>query len=292
MDRRPPWTRRLTQPGEAGQVVVIAVGMFILLIAVAALIIEGGNAYAQQRVTQNGSDAAADAGATVLATRLVGQAKTDADVLQAVNDMGAANNLSEQPAVYTDPKGRPLNADGTIWSSSDGHPPTAVVGAGSIPDGARGVEVTGSREFPTTIGGALGVKSFTASAVATAITGPLLGSFLPIVIPTNIVDCDKEGDLGVSQADWVISDPGTPPVGPEYIVPLCKTGTGSFMILNLDGDIHTDCSDEVQNPPSLVWNDFPVLVDTNVGNDCVKKMADYINTNSCGNGCYAPDLRC
>ncbi len=260
---------------EGGQVLVIAVGMFILLIAMGALIIEGGNAYAQQRVTQNGSDAAAEAGATVLATRLAGQPKSDSDVYAAVGSVSGANNLSQQPAVYTDVHGNPLNADGSV--NSDGNP-TAVVGSVAIPDTARGVQVIGSRVFPTTIGNALGISSLTSSAVATAVTGPLAGSFLPIVVPTNIVDCDKSGDLGVSQENWIISDPGTPPSGPEYIVPLCKTGTGSFMILNLDGDVHTDCDEEVENPPSIVWNDFPVMVDTNVGNDCVKKMADYINS--------------
>ena len=98
------------------------------------------------------------------------------------------------------------------------------------------------------------------------------------MIPTNVVDCDKSGDLGVSQDKWIISDPGEPPVGPKYVVPLCKTGTGSWQILDLDNDNKTTCEDEVQSPPPLVWTDFPVLVDTNVGNDCAKKMADYINT--------------
>ena len=64
---------------ERGQILVIAVLAMIALISLTALVLEGGNAYAQQRVVQNGADGAANAGAVVLAQRLGGSSRTDAD---------------------------------------------------------------------------------------------------------------------------------------------------------------------------------------------------------------------
>ena len=42
------------------------------MLAFVGLVIDGGNAWAQQRTTQNGTDAAAQGGATVLAQKLGG----------------------------------------------------------------------------------------------------------------------------------------------------------------------------------------------------------------------------
>ena len=64
------------------------------------------------------------------------------------------------------------------------------------------------------------------------------------------------------------------PVGQEYIVPLCKTGGGSFMVLDLDPD--KSCYEEVVNPSSVQFHDFPVDVATDTGNDCAKKIEEAV----------------
>ena len=58
--------------GQQGQIIVIAALAMVALIGGVSLILEGGNAYAHQRVAQNAADAVANAGATVLAKRLGG----------------------------------------------------------------------------------------------------------------------------------------------------------------------------------------------------------------------------
>jgi hypothetical protein len=254
---------------------VIAAFGLIGLISMAALVLEGGNAYAQQRVVQNGTDAAANAGATVLARRLAGAALTDLDVAGAVTTVAGANNLDQQPAHYTDVQGRPIDLNGNVVAADA----AAHVGNGSIPPGAQGVRVTGTRTFGTFLGRAIGFDSFAASADATAITGRLVGgNFLPVVYPINIVDCDTSGDLGTGEAAWQLSQPGAQgahPVGIEYLVPLCKTGTGQFMILDLaDG---MSCDEEVVTPPSVAFNSFPTFVNGDQGNDCMKKITDEVN---------------
>src|SRR5262249_25996188 len=67
-----------------GQIIVIVALAMVAMLAAVALIIDGGNAYAQQRKTQNGIDASAEAGATQLARIMVGVGIGDAEVRAAI----------------------------------------------------------------------------------------------------------------------------------------------------------------------------------------------------------------
>jgi Flp pilus assembly protein TadG len=262
---------------QRGQVIVIAALAMISLIGGVSLIVEAGNAYAHQREVQNGSDAVANAGATVLAQKLGGTTKTDTDVATAMANLAASNRLASHNGWYTDVAGKLLTPAGTAAASTA---TAARVGDGLIPPGAQGVQAGGSQSFGTTFGRVIGINSFTASADATAVTGALTGGqFLPVVYPVNIVDCEKNGDLGIGETGWTLSDPdpsGGHPIGQEYIVPLCKTGGGSFQILDLDGT-KNNCDDEVTNPPAIQFNSFPVDVASDNGNNCAKKMVDEVN---------------
>jgi Flp pilus assembly protein TadG len=273
--------------GERGQVLVIGVFVILGLIAMSALVLEGGNAFAQQRRTQNTADAAANAGAVVLGQRLGGAAKTDKDVADAVSAIAAANGATGHTAYYTDVQGKRIDVNGTRISVSGGAP--AQVGGGTLPPNAQGVDLTASEAFGTTIGKAIGFSSFTATADATAVTGELVGGpFLPVIFPVSITDCNGNGTLPPFTRDqWLTSDPpttpgGFPTNGPEYIVPLCKSfgsgggSGGSFQILDLDPSM--TCEEEAANPPAITWNEFPVWVDLDNGNNCAKPIADVVNS--------------
>jgi Flp pilus assembly protein TadG len=86
---RPVTSRRSRQSG--GQVIPIAAIAMVAIMIVTALILEGGNAYAQQRQTQNAADSAANAGATVLAQRFADGTLGDLQVHNAVDAMAIAN---------------------------------------------------------------------------------------------------------------------------------------------------------------------------------------------------------
>jgi Flp pilus assembly protein TadG len=258
--------------GARGQILVIAALGIIAMLAMVALLIEGGNAYAQQRAAQNGSDAAANAGAVVLAQKLAGITKADTDVAAALNAMAASNQLAAVDGRYTDVAGKLLTSGGAVTTVRTA---AARVGDGLIPNGAQGVSAAGDRTFNASIGKVIGFETFTASADATAVTGRLIGgAFIPVVFPINIVDCAVNGDLGTGEANWTLSQPGTPPDGQEFIVPLCKTGAGNFQILDFDGSL--TCAEEISTP---VFREFPLPVDipSDNGNDCAKKIEDGIN---------------
>lgn len=271
---------------ERGQVLAIGALVVLGMIAMGALILEGGNAFAQQRATQNGTDAAANAGAVVLAERLGGAARSDADVLARIQSIAGANGVTSFIATYTDVKGRPLDTAGAVAATSGNAP--AQVGGTAIPPNTQGVAVSGTKTFATTIGRAIGFTTFDASADATAITGQAVGgAFLPVIFPVSISGCDRSGTtVPFTQDMWDTSEPpstvGGFPTGTEYIVPLCKTngpggGGGSFQILDLDPTLN--CLEETQNPPFIEWTTFPVNVPVDTGNNCAKPIADEVNAN-------------
>jgi len=265
--------------GEGQILVIFALGLIAMLGGV-ALVIEGGNVYQQQRSVQNASDAAAEAGVVVLAQGMsLGVAKTDAEVASAVSASALVNSIGAT-AYYTNWQGQPLDASGNVVAKNLAVQVGAAPG-GTVPPNAQGVHAAGSRTFGTTIGHVMGFNNFTASAEATAVAGaPTGGLFLPVVFPVNITDCSGNGSLGAEKDDWFVSQPGTPPahpVGTEYIVPLCKTGSGSFMVLDLDG-IKNNCEEEVLHPKFKGFDSFPTEVDSDNGNNCAKQMADAVNS--------------
>jgi hypothetical protein len=269
-------TRRRRRDGERGQILVIAVISLMAMIGGVALVLEGGNAYAHQRIAQNASDAVANAGAMILAQSFGGDTKADADVDLATRSIANMNALGSHDSYYTDFYGHMLTNGGAVTTNSSG---AAKVGDGVIPIGTRGVRAHGTQTFDTSFARVLGLNQMTAGAEATAIAGPLTGGrFMPIVFPVNIVSCDGSGDLdGVGEAEWALAEPGNPPRGQEYIVPLCKTDAGSFMVLDLNGTPN-DCDAEVLNPTAIQLNAFPADLNSDNGNNCVKPMVDAVNS--------------
>jgi hypothetical protein len=269
-------SRGSSRKRERGQIIVLFALGLIAFIAGVALVIDAGLAYSHERGVQNASDAAANAGAVVLAQRLGGATMTDTDVANAVSFSAGLNNITEA-AYYTNVAGQPIDASGNVVAANLAAP---VGTSGSIPPNAQGVHVGGNRTFGTTFGRVIGFASFNASAEAIAVTGRLEGgAFLPVIYPVNITDCSGNGNLGLPKDQWPISQPGAPgqrPLGTEWIVPLCKTGAGSFMVLDLDG-IKNNCAYEVANPPPIQWDTFPVSVDSDNGNNCAKQMVDAVN---------------
>src|SRR4051794_11946079 len=117
---------------ESGQaIVILALGLAALL-AMAALVIDGGNGFVQQRATQNAVDAAALAGATVM-VKNVGDPGlvTGNDVLSAIRGAYLANDADFESAEY-------VTYDTTPISPVDGR---------AIPANAGGVTTHGSRTF-------------------------------------------------------------------------------------------------------------------------------------------------
>lgn len=202
-DRRSRHPRRL---GQNGQVLVLFVGGLLALMAGIAIVVDGGNAFAQQRVTQNAVDAAADAGAAVLVNNVATQSgtlpKTGSDVLGAVDSVASKNGIGTPTAYYTTISGQCILTSQSVQTTQappcnvalDPLNPPVQVTSGSIPTvgpdaafkpqcplpygtpastpaSACGVAVYGSKTFQTYVAGAIGISQLTARATATAVAG-------------------------------------------------------------------------------------------------------------------------
>jgi hypothetical protein len=199
--------------GQRGQAMVILVFGMIAALSMVGLIVDGGNAWAHQRMTQNGTDAATEAGAVALGRRIVSTDPAqvndlgywDTQVAAAVTASAADNGITIPlgAAHYTDICGTLLRLDGYPAASLDD---AAVVGGGSVPatvDSApahcppqpdlgdttfgpvAGVQATGQQDFTTYFTRVAGItsthacsfapgeKCWQTSTDATAVTGYL-----------------------------------------------------------------------------------------------------------------------
>lgn len=245
---------------ETGQAIIVMVGAILLAVALVATIVDGGNVLAQQRVTQNGADATAEAGAVLLAERLAGVAEPsggwDNNIHARLLQTATANNMTVDAAYYTDICGIPLKADGTAALNADERTEdlSAALKVGNsshvLPGGTAvapdcpnrlvgpvaGVLVMGHKQVPAYVAGAIGIREFSITTRATAVAGYLQGycdasegkycALLPIAMPVNIIRCDgsnKPIDTGESWKFNVV-----------YKIPLCQSNPGNVGYLDWD----------------------------------------------------------
>ena len=130
--------------GESGQTLILFAVFLVGLLAMLALVIDGGFIMVHRRVAQNAADAAALAGAYRIST-----GASDAGVQAMVHEYAITRNGADGfEAVYL--------------------PSGSLVGAGSQPVGSNGVRVRTTCTFSSTFASILGHEEFTVGAVAAA----------------------------------------------------------------------------------------------------------------------------
>lgn len=256
--------------GQRGQALVVMVAALVAMIALVGVIIDGGNAWAQQRDTQNGTDAAAEAGAIVIVQKFGGAATPacggwDCAVAAGVAAAAANNGISVPTAYYTDVQGNLLT-------------PIAQVGAGVFPPGASGVQANGTKSFKTFLAGIVGQTDWTANTKATAVAGTLEGicaasdgcGLLPVTFPVTVGNCDNTGALqigtdpyGFHSLTQATQDRDSGSLSLLSIVPLCKNGPGDVGWLDFGcGNLST----QILPPGCNAAFDIPTWIKATTGN--------------------------
>jgi len=196
-----------------GQVIVIMALALVALLSVVGLVIDGGNAFARQRATQNATDASAEAGAGQLLRRLARvpapAAGWNAEVLAAVQANATQNGITGPLVIeYTDLQGNILGA---------------VPGSGDPAANVAGVKVTASQTFDTFVSRVIGINQLTATTDATAVAGYGIasgrGGVLPITFPLVLTVCDGSSDAQYFDQEW--------PHNVTIAIPLCKNTAGN-----------------------------------------------------------------
>jgi Putative Flp pilus-assembly TadE/G-like len=238
--------------GERGQALAIMALALIALLAMTALIIDGGNAWAQQRVTQNGSDSAAEAGTVILMEGLSGASQPSSSISgtcpTATTDTW---DLAVCQAVYGAAAQNGIDLTSAYYTNYDGSQNLAKVGSGSVPTGAQGIHAIGTKQFSTYVARVIGINDMTATTEATAVTGIIVNfcpqgqvcGVLPVTFPISVTTCDNTGSMQIGTDPWPITSDYriTNPPNTLSIVPLCKTGPGSVGWLDFSS-IATSCS--------------------------------------------------
>lgn len=240
---------------ERGQVLVIVAAGMIGIIAMVALVIDGGYAWGQQRETQNGADAAAKAGAGALQQMYTGATVTNGDVGCAVAQAATDNEVTLSSAQYTDFQGSVISDVGACGSS--GLPPAQ----------AQGVKANAEQEFDTFLAGIVGFSQLTAAADATAVVAVSEDicpasqgcGVLPVTFPRTIDTCTGTNGRTVGEDEWEILQPENGDVldaSNLALLPLCTTGEGSVGWIdygcgNMAEQISTPCNGEIPLPTWL-----------------------------------------
>lgn len=246
--------------GSSGQALAILALSVAVVLAATAVVIDGGNAMAQQRGTQNAADAAALAGALVIAERMGGATRDDSDVEGAMKVAFENNGSDMLPSYYVSFAG---NVVGTVGSQ------------GSIPNDADGVEAGAERVFDTFLANIAGQPTWTASAEAMALAGSLRGlcsaadgcGVMPVTFSIPITTCDGTNRPMRIGVDWplVSLDTALADSSGQYmsIVPLCKNGPGG--VGWLDMGCGGNLADEITTPCNGPF-DIPSWIQTSSGN--------------------------
>jgi hypothetical protein len=271
---------RGAQRGQA--IVVMTIGLSVML-AATAVVVDGGNGMNEQRNTQNAVDAAAIAGALVIAEKLGGASVDDGDVLDAMDDALDVNGSTLQTSYYVDYS---RNIVGTVGRG------------GPIPTNAWGIHARASRSFDTLLASVSGISNWTASAEATAMAGALRSvcsafdgcAVMPMTFSIPITTCDGTGRPLRIGVDWPITSLATAlsDTSGTYmsIVPLCKNGPGGVGWLDLrrvwqngGWQESTTCTGnlewQIRNPCNAAF-DLPVWLHTQSGNS--NSVEDALNT--------------
>jgi hypothetical protein len=164
----------IDRASQQGQVLALFSLALLAIVLGTAVIVDGGYAFSQRRVTQNAADFGAMAGTRIIGVANTGRpagAGTGANVYGAIASVLAANDAQLVKAQYVDASGTALGP---------------VVDSGSIPAGALGVVVDAKTDWRPFLLGAIGIFDWAASATATAMTDD--GSAGDRVLPVGIWD--------------------------------------------------------------------------------------------------------
>lgn len=212
---------------ERGQALIFFAIMSLGLIAITALVIDGGMAFLQRTRVQRAADAATKAGAWTLANGGTDSAVSSAISTYLTNN-GWSSGTGSYTAVYIDRFGNPLGSVGSGFpadtndASNDGDDDEGGDDCDDdgIDDGAdsddaacgniAGVRVTPTVNFNTFFAGIIGRGALAASASASAIYGPVgsASCLFPTVVvnqtftPGNCI-VFRDGATGPGGFGWV-----------------------------------------------------------------------------------------
>jgi Flp pilus assembly protein TadG len=226
------WLAAAHREDTRGQAIVLIALMLIGLIAIAALVFDGGTAYAQRRLMQNAADAGAIAGA-----RQVALGANDGVINSAIQEYAVTRNKASTFTATYLPGGQ-------------------AVGGGSVPSGTTGVQVIVTTTFNTYFANLIGNPTGAVGAMAKASFGPIQSS-------NNLQPLARKctGTPGPAEMCGFV-------YGQPYDI-WQGEGSGNFGWLGWDGCTNATCIAEELDPAYTITDyDDPVTHCTQIAVEC------------------------
>lgn len=241
---------------ENGQSIIIITLAVIVLLALVALVVDVGNAYAHRRMVQNAVDAGALAGARRLAERGIGEVVLEIHVLNDIHSFTGKNGLDHNAvdAWFIDVDGNRLE--------------TIDPWLGPAPGDADGVEVSGDLPFQTYFAHLLGFPTMTATTYAKAwvLSGPCSSENLfPVTVNTSVFTNTTGGpEIGEVYTLWHHDE---------------KLGPGGWGFIRwVDGDGINRCPDDCAQDGGTNTTLRPNIADTSRSG--IWAVGDWVKSNT------------
>lgn len=218
---------------QRGQILVIVAGGFLVLLAIAALVIEGGTLVLNRRDAQNAADLAALAGARIVAANYTDGGRTQGQVWTEIDRVAGQNQCVPGSGAACDRVERFVGA-GLVDLG-----PVAEGSSAALPNGTLGVRVSVTRHPEAVLGRIPPISRQTwdvnaeGTAISTKPTGVPAGAMLPIVLcgytnySFNPPRCEPASQTPPNAIDF---QPGV-----IYDLTDGKDGPGGFGWLSWDG---------------------------------------------------------
>lgn len=180
---------------QGGQSLIIVAGALVVLVIFVALTVDLGNTFYHRRTAQNGADGAALAGGNELGRQHNAGVYSDLQIHRKVNEFAELNDVPDTNGIPGDEFNDNVEAyylygNGTRILGQDG-----MVGNGTVPAAANGIEAVTHMTATAYFGGILGYEGYPVSAVAAVVFGNAcgLGCVVPIATHDKTID-----DVGVA----------------------------------------------------------------------------------------------
>lgn len=244
---------------QEGQSAIIIAGALIALIALLALVVDAGNAYAQRRQMQNAVDAGSQAGSVALGlNKKIGDNTTPDTINYAIRDYvnrnGVDPNRIQWYFVTEDSNGNKIvdTSPGTSYGNNV-YAPKQINGRPVV-----GVNVVGDKQFSSFFAGVVGWRQLQVGALASSFTNKGAcgaSNLFPMAISENVFDDLSSPPDGVK--DVIYEDTNA-----TYTYPIVETAGAvkrlQFVTWNGNTSTSTLASNlnatDATTSPSGLWN--------------------------------------
>lgn len=166
---------------DRGQSAVLVAIALLVLVIFAAITVDISSAYLGRRTAQNAADGAALAAVRQLAYQYNSGVWNDGAVKIELNNFGELNGAGDSDGILANA----VNNSVTGVYLDEGKTPIGVVGTGSVPADAMGVEATVFITTPAFFGGAVGRTGYPVQADATAMLELACGADCIVPVATH-----------------------------------------------------------------------------------------------------------